>query len=220
MHNTSGGGTLPSATWNANSTLQIDASLAADQFTQTFGNVTVNNTAAFFISTTNATYTGSIAGNFTHNSSGAISLKNSSWDATFTIGGNLSITGGGTLRIMEGVGTSLTKTHKIIVNGSFSLSSGTLNLSNETGATSTASALLEVKGNFTHTGGTISETAASASLVTRITLTGTTGTQALESTGQTNSISFIVAGSNAQCVISATKTFTLSSGSSMTIGAT
>jgi hypothetical protein len=219
VHNTSGGGTLPSATWNANSTLQIDASLAADQFTQTFGNVTVNNTAAFFISTTNATYTGSIAGNFTHNSSGAISLKNSSWDATFTIGGNLSITGGGTLRIMEGVGTSLAKSHKIIVNGSFSLSSGTLNLSNETGASSSAFALLEVKGNFTHTGGTISETAASASLVTRITLTGTTGTQALESTGQTNSISFIVAGSNAQCVISATKTFTLSSGSSMTIGA-
>ena len=211
VHNASGG-SLPTATWNANSTLQIDANLAADQFTQSFGNVTVNNTAAFFISTTSATYTGSIQGNFTHNSSGAISLKNTSYDATFTIGGNLSITGGGTLRNMEGLGTSLTKTHKIIVNGSFSLSSGTLNLSNETGATSTASALLEVKGNFTHTGGTISETAASASLVTRITLTGISGTQTLESTGQTGTVNFVVAGSNAQCVVSATKLFVLGSG--------
>ena len=218
VHNASGG-TLPIATWNASSTLQIDANLAADQFTQTFGNVTVNNSAAFFISTTSATYTGSIAGNFTHNSSGAISLKNTSFDATLTIGGNLSITGGGTFRIMEGIGTSLTKSHKLIVNGNFSLSNGTLNLSNETGATSSASALLDVKGNFTHMGGTISETATSASLVTRISLTGTAGTQTLESTGQTGTVNFNVAGSNAQCVISASKTFTLSTGSSMTIGA-
>ncbi len=221
VHNASGG-TLPLATWNANSTLQIDANLAADQFTQTFGNVTVNNTAAFFISTTNATYTGSIAGNFTHNSSGAISLKNSSWDATFTIGGNLSITGGGTFRIMESVGNSSSKNHKVVVNGNFSLSNGNLNLSNESSGTVSSSsvfALLEVKGNFTHTAGTISETATDVDVVTRISLTGTTGTQTLESTGQTGTVNFNVAGSNAQCVVSATKTFTLSSTSTMTIGA-
>jgi hypothetical protein len=212
-------GTLPSATWHSNSTLQIDDNLSADQFTQSFGNVKVNNNAAFFISTSNSTYTGSIQGDFIHNSSGAISLKNSSWNATFTIGGNLSITGGGTLRIMEGVGTSLTKTHKIIVNGSFSLSNGTINLSNETGSTSSASAIFEVKGDFSHTGGTISETGTSTSLNTIITLTGTTGTQAFESLGQTGSIDFIVAGSNSQCVVSATKTFLLSSASTMTIGA-
>jgi len=221
VHNASGG-TLPTATWNANSTLQIDANLAADQFTQSFGNVTVNNTAAFFISTTSGTYTGSIQGNFTHNSSGAISLKNTLWDATFTIGGNLSITGGGTLRIMESIGLSSTRNQKLIVNGNFLLSNGTFNLSNESSSavsTSSVFALLEVKGNFTHTAGTVSETATDADVVTRITLTGTTGTQTLESTGQTGTVNFVVAGSNAQCVVSATKTFTLSSGSSMTIGA-
>jgi hypothetical protein len=221
VHNISGG-TLPTATWNANSTLQIDANLAADQFTQTFGNVIVNNTAAFFISTTSATYTGSIAGNFTHNSNGAISLKNSSYDATFTIGGNLSITGGGTFRIMESVGTSISKNHKVVVNGNFSLNNGIFNLSNEsssTVSTSSVFALLEVKGNFTHSGGTISETASDVDVVTRITLTGTTGTQTLESTGQTGTVNFNVAGSNAQCVVAATKTFTLSSTSTMTIGA-
>jgi hypothetical protein len=221
IHNASGG-TLPTLTWNANSTLQIDANLAADQFTQSFGNVTVNNSAAFFISTTSGAYTGSIQGNFTHNSSGAISLKNSSWDATFTIGGNLSISGGGTFRIMEGTGVSSTRNQKVIINGNFSLSNGTLNLSNETSSTVSASSvfgLLEVKGNFTHTGGVISETASDGDVVTRITLTGSSGTQTIESTGQTGTVNFNVAGSNAQCVISTTKTFTLSSGSSMTIGA-
>jgi hypothetical protein len=217
IHNAAGG-TVPTITWDSNSTLQIDANLASDEFTEIFGNVTVNNSAAFFISTTSATYTGSIAGNFTHNSSGAISLKNTSFDATLTIGGNLTITGGGTFRIMEGIGTSLTKSHKLIVNGNFSLSNGTLNLSNETGASSSASALLEVKGNFTHTGGTISETATSASLVTRISLIGTAGTQTLESTGQTGTVNFVVAGSNAQCVVAASKTFVLGAGG-MTVSA-
>ena len=221
IHNAAGG-TVPTITWNANSTLQIDANLASDEFTEIFGNVTVNNSAAFFISTTSATYTGSIAGNFTHNSSGAISLKNSSWDATFTIGGNLSITGGGTFRIMESTGGSSTRNQKVVVNGNFSLSNGTLNLSNETSGTVSASsvfALIEVKGNFTHTAGTISETASDVDVVTRISLTGTSDTQTLESTGQTGSVNFNVAGSNAQCVVSSSKTFTLSASSSMTIGA-
>jgi hypothetical protein len=44
------------------------------------------------------------------------------------------------------------------------------------------------------------------------TIAGISGTQTLESTGQTGTVNFNVAGSNAQCVVSASKTFVLGSG--------
>jgi|GEM_PF-499291 len=212
VHNTSGGGTLPSANWDANSTLQIDASLNNNEFTENFGNVVINGTSTFFMRTED--FTSSIQGNFTHNGSASVAMTNSTSNGTLTIGGNLTISGTGTLRIQESADSQLTRNHVFVVNGNYIQTSGTLNLSNEVNASATSGCIanLQVKGNFTHTGGTISETAAAANLVTRISLTGTSGSQTLESTGQTGTVNFNVAGSNAQCVVAASKTFVLGSG--------
>ncbi|MEY3084507.1 MAG: hypothetical protein RL037_687, partial [Bacteroidota bacterium] len=50
VHNINGG-TLPTATWNSNSTLQIDQSINNNEFTQNFGHVVINGTSTFFLRT-------------------------------------------------------------------------------------------------------------------------------------------------------------------------
>jgi hypothetical protein len=220
-------GSLPTATWNATSTLLVSADLQANNFSGvTFGNVTFRNAASTTMFTsTSANGTATIAGNLTLEGTGTVVVSNqASFAATLSISGNLVISGNSILRI-ENVGSaaaSLTKT--IVVTGNYTQTNGTLDLATNTSAsitfpTSPRLSILEVKGNFTHTGGTITENATDADMITRVLLSKTSGTQTLESTGQTNAVNFNVAGSNAQCVVSATKTFTLSSGSSMTIGA-
>ena len=265
LHNASGG-TIPTATWNANSTLQIEQSVTSDaaHFNQTFGNIVINGSSAFTFVPSTATFsTLSIAGSLTYNSSGLVYITNRTVTVTANITVDLNVTGAGTLtgasntgaltlnvsgkynqtngtfvyagnitnqtmtitgnlelssgtfRIQESQGVTSNRSHKVVTNGNFILSGGTFNFSNESNtsvAASSVSALLEVKGNFTHSGGTISETASDVDVVTRITLTGTTGTQTLESTGQTGTVNFNVSGSNAQCVVSATKLFVLGSG--------
>ncbi|MBM3429987.1 MAG: hypothetical protein FJX99_03265, partial [Bacteroidetes bacterium] len=94
IHNASGG-SLPTINWDANSTLQIDASLANNEFTENFGNVVINGTSTFFMRT--EAFTSSIQGNFTHNGSASVAMTNSTSNGTLTIGGNLTISGTGTL---------------------------------------------------------------------------------------------------------------------------
>ncbi|MBU6158213.1 MAG: autotransporter-associated beta strand repeat-containing protein [Bacteroidetes bacterium] len=181
------GASIPTASWDAASTLQIDASIASDEFTEVFGNVVVNNNAGFFISTSSVTnFSGSIAGNFTHNSSGTVALCNKSTDATLTIGGNLSLQGLGTFRITNDLGNSNTRAHSVIVSGNYIQNSGTLNLSDESSSTITSgvSSILEVRGSFSHTGGSISETATDPDVITRIRIVGTSASS-FTTTGQT-----------------------------------
>lgn len=217
-------GSLPSATWAATSTLLISADLQANNFAGvTFGNVTFRNTAGTTMFTsTSANGSATIAGNLNLSGTGTVVVSNqASFGATLSVTGNLDISGNSTLRLENVTTASATVTKTIIVTGNYSQSTGTLDLATNTSTAISAgsrAAILEVKGNFTHTGGTITETASDVDMITRILLSGTTGTQTLESTGQTGNINFNVAGSNAQCVISATKTFNLSSGSTFTVG--
>lgn len=219
-------GSLPTATWNATSTLFVSATLQDNNFSGvTFGNVTFRNAAGTTMFTsTSANGVSTISGNLTLEGTGTVVVSNqASFGATLSISGNLVISGNSILRI-ENVGTasgSLTKT--IVVNGNYSQSNGTMDLATNTSTTITFPtnprlSILEVKGNFTHTGGTITETATDLDMITRILLSGTTGSQTLESTGQTNSVNFNVAGSNAQCVVAASKTFILGAGG-MTVSA-
>jgi hypothetical protein len=275
VHNINGG-TLPTATWNSNSTLQIDQSVSDNEFTETFGNVTINGSSSFSMYNSSSSTTMNIAGNLTFNSSGTVYISGPSCNntqtlnltgnylhtgsgsfivrkytsnTTFSVSGNFTMSNGiftlgapsgtsnynGTLNITSNLtisagqfnihksnGSSNSINNTVNVTGNFEMSGGGLLFSDETGASISSNAvyaLLNVKGNFTHTSGTISETASDGDVITRVTLNGTTGTQTLESTGQTGIIDFNVAASGAQCVIAASKTFTLSTASKMTVGA-
>ncbi len=216
-------GSLPTATWNATSTLLVSADLQSNNFAGvTFGNVTFRNTAGTTMFTsTLANGAATIAGNLTLSGTGTVVVSNqASFGATLSVTGNLNISGNSILRLENVTTASATVTKKIVVTGNYSQSTGTLDLATNTSSSITANtryAILEVKGHFTHTGGTISETATDVDMITRVLLSKTSGTQTLESTGQTGLIDFNVAASNAQCVISATKTFILSSTATMTI---
>jgi hypothetical protein len=275
IHNVNGG-TIPTSTWHSNSTLQIDQSVSNNEFTETFGNVTINGSSSFSMYNSSSSTTMNIAGNLTFNSSGTVYISGPSCNntqtlnltgnylhtgsgsfivrkytsnTTFSVSGNFTMSNGiftlgapsgtsnynGTLNITSNLtisagqfnihksnGSSNSINNTVNVTGNFEMSGGGLLFSDETGASISSNAvyaLLNVKGNFTHTSGTISETASDGDVITRVTLNGTTGTQTLESTGQTGIINFNVAASGAQCIIAATKTFTLSSASKMTVGA-
>jgi len=217
-------GSLPPASWASNSTLMISSDLDVNSFAnKTFGNVIFRNTASttMFNSTTSVGQA-TIEGDLSLIGTGVVDMSNqSAYNATLTINGNLIISGNSTLRI-ENVGSSSNVVKTIVVLGDFIQSNGIMDLATNLSGfvnADTRRDILEVRGNFQHTGGQITENAADADVITRILLAKTSGTQTLESIGQTGTVNFNVAGSNAQCVISATKTFTLSSGSTMTIGA-
>jgi hypothetical protein len=273
IHNVNGGA-LPTITWHSNSTLQIDQSVSNNEFTETFGNVTINGSSSFSMYNGGSVTTMNIAGNLTFNSSGTVYIAGPACNATqtlnvsgnyshtgagsficrkysstltfnvsgnfsqsagiFTLGapsgtfnynGTITVTGdlsisGGQFNIHKNNASSSSINNTVNVNGNFSMSGGGLLFSDETGSGGAGIvALLNVKGNFTHTSGTITESATDAAAITRIVLNGTTGTQTLESTGQTGTIDFNVAASGSQCVIAASKTFTLSTASKMTVGA-
>jgi hypothetical protein len=269
-------GTLPTISWDANSTLQIDQSLSDNEFTETFGHVVINGSSSFPMYNSSSVTTMNIAGNLTFNSTGTVYIAGPNCNATqtlnvtgnyihtgsgsficrkymanltlnisgnftqsngiFTLGapsgtfnyngtinltGNLNITAG-QFNIHKSNGSSSSINNTVNVNGNFEMSGGGLLFSDETGASISSNsvyALLNVKGNFTHTAGTISETASDVDVITRISLNGTSGNQTLESTGQTGTIAFNVAGSGAQSVVSANKTFVQSANASFVIAA-
>lgn len=223
------GGSLPSATWNANSNLVISADVQNNSFAgANFGNVTFTGTAGTTMISNPATLSGTIQGNLTLEGTGTIIMSSAGgFDQNIVVSGNFSMTGNSTFRI-ESVSSSGSNTKRFRIDGNYLQSNGVMDLATNASATITANSrrsILEVRGNFTHSGGTIVENAADGNMITQILLSGTSGTQTIESTGQTTSgtqdgpgaINFNVSGSNAQCVVEAGKTFVLGSGG-LTIG--
>lgn len=184
-------GTIPTASWNANATLQIDATIADNEFTESFGNVIINGTSAFNMVTGATSPT--IQGSLTIATTGTIGLSNSTTLATtLTVNGDLTINANGNFIIDNSNGTS-NISKKIVVNGNYNQSTGTLNFCNSTGsiAANTRNAQLDVYGEFSHTGGTLTETATDTDMITRINILGTSS-KSFATTGQANQVEIVV----------------------------
>ncbi len=138
------GGTIPTVTWEANSTCLITGitSTLPTGMNQTFGHLTWDCPEQTTSDPLTSLFT--VNGNFTINSTGESQLKLA--EGTTNIAKNYSQTGG-SIRLAGGTSASLN------VGGNFSLSDGTFLMSD--GA---ATGTLNVAGNFSHTGGTITET--------------------------------------------------------------
>jgi hypothetical protein len=137
------GGTVPTATWNAASTMSVTGSVATvpSGMGQTFGNVLWNATGQTGAFALDGEVPTGIAGNLTFQStgSGSVSIANST-SGILTITGNLTITGGNFY-----VGNGIVA-NTLTVSGNISVTGGSLapNGNAGTGANS-----LNVGGNWT-----------------------------------------------------------------------
>jgi hypothetical protein len=162
---------IPTASWNANSTLNITGVIGSTtpggNINQAFGNFIYNCAGAtatydFF---TSGISTSSIQGNATIQATNSGKFRFLS-TGTLTIAGNLNVTGGN-CDIASGAGT-------LNVNGNFShSSSGTTIINTGTNATA-GTALLNIAGNYTSSNGTVD--LASSGTSTRIGSIDVTGT--------------------------------------------
>jgi hypothetical protein len=233
------GGNIPTATWNAASTVQILGGAAAGATlpgnrNQVFGNFTWNYTtqnAALALALQPATITGTYRVVSTGTSN--IRLLNNT-TTTLTIGGDFVIQGGtvlgknagnntqainvageyqqsgGSFTISDGAADNV----NLNVSGGFTLSAGTLTIS-----TQAATDNLNIAGNFSHTAGTITETSTGTA---NIVFNGTS-VQTYTSGGTvTNQINFSVStGATLDMGTSAITgggTFTLNNGATLIIG--
>ena len=107
-------GSLPTATWNATSTLLVSADLQSNNFAGvTFGNVTFRNTAGTTMFTSTANGTATIAGNLTLSGTGTVVVSNqANYGATLSVTGNLNISGNYILRLENVTTASATVTKK------------------------------------------------------------------------------------------------------------
>ena len=169
------GGSIPTATWHANSILRIMNSAtmtsAPTGLGQTFGIVEINIpdqtsnwaidgftdvTNEFRVISTGSGYirlnsTKSFAGSFVQSGGRFInSLVNSS--TTFTIGGNLTVSGGN-FEVSNNTNTSYADA--VVVNGNIIVNGGTVNLQ---GSNNANAGRLFVKGNLTISSGEIART--------------------------------------------------------------
>ncbi len=210
QHNRNGG-TIPTATWNAASTVEVTGvtSTVPSGLAQSFGNFTWNcaSQSAGITTSTNLT---TINGNFTvTNTAGRILRASASSNVTLNIGGNFVINGASARYTM--VNGSGTKT--VNVAGSFSMSAGTLELN---GSSGTNTATLNVAGNFSHTGGTITELGSGTSTI----VFNGSGTQTYTSGGTvSNTVNFTVS-SGATLAMAGGSTVTVNSGATMTVNGT
>lgn len=177
-------GTIPTATWNAASTILFSgwgaATLAPGGITQAFGNVVWNSPAQ----TGALSLAGSL--NTVNGSFSVISTGTGSLAMGGTGAGNLTVAGNFTQSGGNFIG-SLTAARTITVNGNVSISAGTFNLSSS--GTAGNAVNLNVGGNFSHTGGTITETGST----TNSGIVFTTGTHLYTSGGTlANRINFTV----------------------------
>ncbi len=133
------GGTVPTASWNASSTAQINnvTTTIPGGLAQTFGNFIWNSA-----NTTAMTSAIAVSGNLTVQNGGSATFLL----PTGTIPGTLNISG--TANVLAATGTNRTTA----VNGVFTMSAGTLTLSN-----GTAIGTLNLASGFNFTGGTITE---------------------------------------------------------------
>lgn len=198
QHNyTTAAGTIPTATWDTNSTCEVvgytSNTATPSGLGQSFGNFTWNCT----------------------NQTGAISAD----ETLVTVNGNLSIVSTGTGSFILGNGTNTTT-----VGGSLLISGGTFNMNNK--AVGGAQDLtINLAGNFTMSGGTLTKTATDARGYGVIVFNGSS-TQTLSKTSGTisNAINFtinsgaILAFDTATTVLDGSSgTFTASSGSTLII---
>ncbi len=174
------GGTIPTATWDVNSTCYITGCTdnAPGGYNQNFGNFTWECAQDTYLSLGGATT--SIQGNLSIARTGS-GNNDFAIEGNITIGGNLNVSGnpsiyrlcynqnrtqtvlgnvniqGGTL-LMNSSDDGSGDVGTLNVNGQFSITSGTLNFG-YTGRCTNAgdNGIIYVKGDFTHTGGTITE---------------------------------------------------------------
>ncbi|MBK6828378.1 MAG: T9SS type A sorting domain-containing protein [Chitinophagaceae bacterium] len=140
------GGTIPTATWNTNSTCNISGmtSTFPSAFGQTFGNMTFSSTPTGTI-----TFGSDLTcNNLTISIGGANILRvtNTNTDRIITVNGDYSQTSGNFLLVSDNGDATLD------VAGSFSVSGGTLDFNNDNG---TGNTIVNVAGNFSHSAGTI-----------------------------------------------------------------
>lgn len=159
--NAGNGGTIPTATWDINSTVNITGIVdnAPVGLGQTFGNFTWNSTQTADISFAggfSSSSGSSIAGTLTIANTGTHDLRLLNSGATRTLSVGKFSQSNGTFYIL-GDGGSGTNSMTLDVAGDFSVTGGTLQINGATAGTS--SGTLKVGGNFTHTGGTITESA-------------------------------------------------------------
>jgi len=184
------GGSIPTASWNANSILRIMNSAtmtsAPTGLDQTFGIVEINIpdqtsnwaidgftnvTNEFRVISTGSGYirlnsTKSFTGSFVQSGGRFInSLVNSS--TTFTIGGNLTISGG-TFEVSNN--SNISYADAVVINGNIIVNGGTINLQ---GSNNANAGRLFVKGNLTVSSGTLARTQTSTDGSTGIYFEGT-----------------------------------------------
>jgi hypothetical protein len=140
------GGTIPTATWNANSTCLITNIIGTfpSGLGQTFGHLTWNCPSQ--TKKSNLGTLSTVNGNFTLTSAGTGELRFES--ATTTINGNYSQTSG-SIRLATVGGNDRTLT----VGGSFFISGGTILMTTGNGL-----GTINVAGDFTYSSGSITET--------------------------------------------------------------
>jgi len=174
--NGGGGGTIPTATWDANSTVNITGvtSTAAGGDAQAFGNVTWNS--AVQSATLNFTPT-SIAGDFLISNTNSQQLRVQT--TALTVGGDFTQSGA-TSSTRIGSNTARTWT----VAGNVSITGGTIDMSD-----GNSPGTINVAGDFSITGGTLTESGSSSGEV----VFNKAGTQIYTSGGTiTNSVNFTV----------------------------
>lgn len=179
QHNQNGG-TIPTATWDVNSTCSVTgwgaSTTAPGGIPQSFGNFNWNSTGQ----TGNLSLGGNINtvnGNFTVSSTGTGSTALGNTGAgNLTIGGNYIQTGGTFIG-------SIDAARVVTINGNLSLSGGTFNLNSGGNAVT-----VNVAGNFSHTAGTITESGSGTAIIT---MNGT-NSRTFQSLGQSNSVQITI----------------------------
>jgi len=209
QHNENGG-TIPTATWNAASTLLVTgtAGTAPTGLSQSFGNVTWN--AASQSVNVSFTPTSPIAGNLQITSTGSSTLTLGT--TPLTISGNLGISGG------QFILSSGTTAGTLTVSGNASVSGGQITMSS-----GSAIGTMNVAGNFSPTAGTITETSTGSGAIV---FNG--GKLQTYSSGGTisNTINFTVNASDtlqmaaAGTIVSGGGSFTLSAGATLGVTST
>ncbi len=178
-------GTIPTATWDVNSTCLITGSTSAlpGGLGQIFGNVTWNCASQSSHLSLEGSVTG-IAGDFTVMSTGSRSLRlaNSSTARTLVVGGDFTQTGGTFVVVgSTGAGTLNVTRHVALSGGTFVLKQ------------SGGNASLNVTGNFSQTGGTFnlrtSSTAGTGAVAVQGNFALTLGTFNLSSVGAVGTLS-------------------------------
>lgn len=157
-HNfTASAGTIPTSTWNTNSTCEIIAcgSSAPSGLSQAFRHFIWNYSTQPSNINLNGALT-NIQGNFSVTSTSAsnVILKTTSGAST-TVNGNLLITGGNL--VIEDNSSSFAGVNTLSVGGSFTMSSGSCSLTTSTGTAvgSNGNGFLSISGTSTISGGTL-----------------------------------------------------------------